>query len=181
MSDSTLHHIRAERYPEVRQLLLDVYAEIYAAEDEAFHDISRFAERADVYAALEGWEAVIGRTSDGEVTGYAFGATLPPASGWWRSAATPLPDDFTREDGRRTLAVFEVMVRAPWRGTGEAKRLHEALLADRPECRATLLVDASHDSVRRRYEEWGYAAVGDQRPFDDAPVYTMMVRALPTE
>ncbi|MFE9141880.1 hypothetical protein [Streptomyces tubercidicus] len=33
------------------------------------------------------------------------------------------------------------MVREPWRGKGEAARIHERLLRDRSEQRATLLVD----------------------------------------
>ncbi len=83
-------------------------------------------------------------TAGDGVTGYAFGAPLPAGSGWWNSAADPLPEDFTDEDGQRTFAVFAVMVRRPWRGTGEAHRLSEWLLHGRPEQRATLLVDASH-------------------------------------
>ncbi len=181
MPESLLQLIQAEQYHEVRDLLLDVYREIYADKDQAFHDVDRFAERADMYALLDGWCAVLGRTggSGGGVTGYAFGAPLPAGSAWWNSAADPLPEDFTREDGRRTFAVFEVMVRRPWRGTGEAHRLHERLLHGRPEQRATLLVDASHPAVRRRYEQWGYRALGNQQPFADAPVYTMMLRVLP--
>ncbi|WP_167538475.1 GNAT family N-acetyltransferase [Streptomyces albofaciens] len=178
MSESLLQLVRADRYREVRSLLLDVYREIYADEGQVFHNVDRFAERADMYASLDGWSAVLGRTGDngGGVTGYAFGAPLPTGSAWWNSAADPLPGDFTREDGRRTFAVFEVMVRRPWRGTGEAHRLHERLLHDRPEQRATLLVNAAHPAVRQRYEQWGYRALGDQRPFADAPVYTMMLR-----
>ncbi|MEF3113866.1 hypothetical protein [Streptomyces chrestomyceticus] len=121
-------------------------AECEAGEEQAFRDVDRFAERADMYASLDGWCAVLGRTGDsgGGVTGYAFGAPLPAGSGWWNSAADPLPEDFTDEDGQRTFAVFAVMVRRPWRGTGEAHRLSEWLLHGRPEQRATLLVDASH-------------------------------------
>ncbi|MFG2227651.1 acetyltransferase [Streptomyces sp. NPDC048644] len=64
-------------------------------------------------------------------------------------------------------------------GTGEAARIHEALPDGRPEDRATLLVDATHGAVQRRYEEWGYRCIGDQQPFADAPVYSMLVRDLP--
>lgn len=175
-----LQHVRRDRFPQVRPLLLDVYREIYASEDASFHSVGKFAERLDMYAALDGWEAVIGRTEENVVTGYTFGAPLPPGSGWWRSAAEPLPEGLTAENGRRTFAVFEIMVRAAWRGTGEAHRIHEALLAGRPEQRATLLVDTTHDQVRRRYEEWGYRSIGSQKPFQDAPVYVMMLRLLRT-
>ncbi|WP_199829040.1 hypothetical protein [Streptomyces rimosus] len=52
MSESLLQLVRADRYREVRGLLLDVCREIYADEDQAFHDVDRFAERADMYASL---------------------------------------------------------------------------------------------------------------------------------
>ncbi|WP_331759982.1 N-acetyltransferase (plasmid) [Streptomyces sp. NBC_01525] len=173
-----LQLVPAQQYSEVRALLLGLYREIYVDEDTGFHDADRFADRADAYARHPGWAAVIGRGGDGEATGYAFGAPLPPGSRWWRSARRPLPAAYTEETGGRTFAVFELMVRRPWRGTGEAARIHESLLKDRPEERATLLVDAAHDAVRRRYEEWGYLRIGDQQPFEDSPVYSMMVRDL---
>lgn len=81
-------------------------------------------------------------------------------------------------DGRRTFAVFEVMVREPWRGTGEAARIHERMLRDRPEQRATLLVDASHNGRPTTLRAVGLPS--DRRPaaVRGGPVYTMMVRQL---
>ncbi|MFI9029928.1 N-acetyltransferase [Streptomyces sp. NPDC053560] len=174
-----LEHVQRPQYPHIRTLLLEVYREVYADEKQEFHAVVRFAERIDMYAELDGWEAALGRTTDGDVTGYALGAPLPAGSRWWDSATNPLPQDFTAENGHRTFAVFELMVRPPWRGTGEAYRIHEELLGARTEQRATLLVDATHKGVRRRYEEWGYRAVGEQQPFADAPTYLMLLRDLP--
>jgi GNAT superfamily N-acetyltransferase len=76
------------------------------------------------------------------------------------------------------LALFEIMVRDPWRGTGLAHRIHEELLAGRDEERATLLVEPEHPNVKALYEEWGYQHIGDQQPFPDAPLYATMVRQL---
>jgi GNAT superfamily N-acetyltransferase len=90
----------------------------------------------------------------------------------------PLPEDFTEETGERTLALFEIMVRAPWRGTGVAHRIHEELLSERREERVTLLVDPTHAGVKRLYESWGYVRIGDQKPFPDSPLYATMVREL---
>lgn len=45
----------------------------------------------------------------------------------------PLSPDFTEETGSRTLALFEIMIRTPWRGTGVARKIHEELLAYRTE------------------------------------------------
>lgn len=95
---------------------------------------------------------------------------------WAREA--PLDLDFTEETGRRTLALFEIMVRAPWRGTGTAHAIHEELLAHRPEERVTLLVEPDHPGVKRTYESWGHKHIGDQKPFPDSPLYATMVRQL---
>jgi len=89
-----------------------------------------------------------------------------------------LPADCTTEDGRRTFAVFEVMVREPWRGTEGAARSHELLLRDRPEQRATLLVDASPTTVRRRYEHWGAGPSAISSRSRMPPVYAIMIRNL---
>ncbi|GAA0470754.1 hypothetical protein GCM10009544_36040 [Streptomyces stramineus] len=92
---------------------------------------------------------------------------------------TPLPAPDIAENGRRTLALFELMVRKPWRGTGSARRIHEELLAGRSEDRVTLLVEPTHPKVKALYERWGYEYVGDQQPFPDAPIYSTMLRPLP--
>ncbi|MEU3551274.1 hypothetical protein [Streptomyces longwoodensis] len=56
--------------------------------------------------------------------------------------------------------VSELMVRVPWRKTGAARQLHGALLEDRPEERATLLVDQEHPKVHVLYESWGWQTLG---------------------
>jgi GNAT superfamily N-acetyltransferase len=89
----------------------------------------------------------------------------------------PVPAAEIAETGRRTFALNELMVRAPWRGTGAARAIHEALLADRTEERATLLVDPTHPRVLALYERWGYRALSDLRPaWPNAPLLTVMLR-----
>ncbi|WP_138967887.1 GNAT family N-acetyltransferase [Streptomyces sp. YIM 121038] len=74
----------------------------------------------------------------------------------------------------------ELMVRAPWRGTGTARQLHDALLAHRPEERATLLVDQAHPKVHALYESWGWRTLGDLRPrVTNAPLMHPMLLTLP--
>ncbi|MEV7297701.1 acetyltransferase [Streptomyces microflavus] len=59
-----------------------------------------------------------------------------------------------------------------------SKQLHEALLADRVEAFAVLLVDPGHPRVVELYGSWGYRRVGSRRPFADSPNYAVMVRDL---
>lgn len=61
----------------------------------------------------------------------------------------------------------------PW-----ADLLHGALLKERDEDLAVLLVDVSHPKVQGLYETWGYMKAGEQRPFADSPLYAVMVKSL---
>lgn len=69
-------------------------------------------------------------------------------------------------------------MRPGWRKQGIAERLHEALLSERPEDLAVLLVDVTHPKVQDLYDSWGYTKVGEQQPFADSPLYAVMVKDL---
>ncbi len=77
------------------------------------------------------------------------------------------------------LALREIGVRAPWRGTGTARRLHDAFLDRRTEDRVTLMVNplAGDGKVRALYETWGYRAFNSQPPSELSPGLAVMVRA----
>lgn len=178
MSDITLRRVKHNELEAFRPLLCEVYADVYADElDDPFNSIERFNERLTGHANGNGWEAVIGYSGT-EPVGYAYASALRPEARWWKSQLLPLPADFAAETGQRTLALFEIMLRAPWRGIGLAHRIHEELLSERREERVTLLVDPTHAGVKRLYESWGYIHIGDQKPFPDSPVYATMVRHL---
>ncbi|MFF7649451.1 N-acetyltransferase [Streptomyces sp. NPDC007983] len=167
---------------QVRQLLLDVHVEVrgdFGLLAQPFQHVDRFNERLSGYAARPGWEAVLGHVK-GEAAGYAFGVPLAPTTRWWASMINPLPEDFTTETGTRTLALNEVLVRKPWRGTGIARRIHDELISGRAEERVVLLVNPQHGDGKLKavYEGWGYGHVGTQQPFPDSPVYDVMVRPL---
>lgn len=173
-----LKRIGRQQLDEVRPILLSVFAEVYANRmDDPFFTVERFNERLTGHAGRNEWEAVIGYVS-GEPVGYAYGAALQPGARWWMHQLDPLSEAFTEETGARTLALFEIMTREQWRGTGVAHRIHEELLASRAEERVTLLVDPRKTDVKSMYERWGYASVGEQKPFPDSPLYATMVRQL---
>ncbi|MFE5940176.1 GNAT family N-acetyltransferase [Streptomyces sp. NPDC056470] len=163
----------------LRPLLLDIYAEVYKdVQDDPFASVNRFAQGLDGWSNRPGWSCVIGYDR-GEAVGYAYGAPLPQGAAWWRGLLTPVPADVVEETGERTYALSELMVRLPWRGTGAAKALHDALLTHRDEERATLLVEQAHPKVRALYEGWGWRKLGDLRPrFDGAPLFDAMLLPL---
>ncbi|MFJ4412990.1 N-acetyltransferase [Streptomyces sp. NPDC088925] len=174
-------HYTAAKLPEIRDHILDIHVEVRTRDfglAAPFYSRERFDERLERYASRSGWTAAIG-WEDGAPVGFCFGHPLAPDTQWWEGMlGEPLPADFTREDGVRTVALNEIVVRKQWRGSAVAWQLHEAWLGLRPEERATLLVNptAGNGAVQGRYEAWGYRKVGDQKPFDDSPVFASMLR-----
>ena len=159
----------------VRQDLIDVYADVRAP---LLHlpnyRVEAFAERLDRHAHEVGWEAVLGYNS-GKAVGYAYANTLTADDRWWTRMSEPLPQGYTSAS---TMAVKEIGVRTPWRGTGVARRIHDELLACRSEERATLLVNplAGDGKVQRLYEAWGYTVFNSQQPSPESPKLVAMIR-----
>jgi GNAT superfamily N-acetyltransferase len=155
--------------------LTEVYADVYADRiANPFFSVERFAQRLDNHLRAPGYALVIAELA-GTLTGYAYGATLRADTLWWNGMREPLPPAMTRETGRRTFALNEIMVRAPWRRHGIGRRLHDALLNGRSEERATLLVEQGNEAANAAYRRWGWRRIGYLQPFPDAPVYASML------
>jgi GNAT superfamily N-acetyltransferase len=155
--------------PRLRQTLIDVHADAFAdAMDDPFNQ--RFPWFVDHWGANPAFACVVAY-NETEPVGFSYGAPPKPNREWWREHWTPDGDS-------TTFAVSELMVRPQWRKTGISQQLHDALLADRPEALAVLLVDVTHPKVRTLYESWGYEKVGDRQPFADSPLYTVMIKHL---
>ncbi|MGA5821936.1 GNAT family N-acetyltransferase [Kitasatospora sp. NPDC094028] len=152
-----------------KQLLIDVHADAYRDQaDDPF--VQRFPWFAQHWTSRPGYCCVMAYDGD-EPVGYSYGAPLEAEREWWRRYM-PAPADPS------TFAVSEVMVRPSWRKLGIAEQTHEALLAERGEALAVLNVDVTHPRVQAMYESWSYRKVGERRPFEDAPLYAVMVRQL---
>ncbi|MFH9828067.1 GNAT family N-acetyltransferase [Streptomyces bobili] len=177
MNVELCHHSSIEP---VRQTLVDIHVEVRQRDlglTGPFYSAERFGERLAAHRSQPGWEVVIAYDGS-EPAGFAYGTPLGPSTRWWTAMTTPLPEGFTVETGKRTLALNEIVVRRAWRGTGLARRIHEELLAGREEERVTLLVNpkAGDGKVQTLYERWGYEKVGEQQPFADSPVFASMMR-----
>jgi ribosomal protein S18 acetylase RimI-like enzyme len=155
----------------------NVYSEI--ALTDPFFSTERFTQRFDGYASAPGFKLCTASNSAGEAVGVAFGYTLQTGSRWWNGLQTPVADEFTQEDGNRTFAINEIMVVESLRRKGIATALHRHLLADRPESRATLLVEPENHPARNAYLHWGWTQIGVLKPFPDSPTYDSMIISLP--
>ncbi|MEV0457779.1 GNAT family N-acetyltransferase [Catellatospora methionotrophica] len=162
-------------------LVLDTYAEVYATEIAAdpFFSVPRYQDRLNAYASRAGFALALGYTGD-ELAGYVLGFRLPEGSGWWSGLQDAVDPEMLIEDGTRTVAICEIMVKEMYRRRGYARRLHDAFLHDRTEERATLLVDPINTPAKSAYRSWGWLRIGGVRPFPDSPLYDGMLLDLPT-
>lgn len=161
---------------EIRELYREVYADppYEWGDDHA----ALFAERLTVQRAQPGFALAEARHGT-ELAGYCFGVTLQPSTPWWQHLLTPLPEEMTTESPGRTLAVVEFLVRAPWRRQHIAKTLHNMLLRDRPEERATLTVLPAAQPAQQAYAKWGWHTVAQKRnPLPGSPVFDVLIKEL---
>jgi len=151
----------------------DVYADMLS---NPFDSTERYAERVKGYMQRPTFAMTVAY-ADGKPVGQAFGSSLG-SSRWWDGLLATVPDGFTDEDGTRTFALNEIMVREQWRRQGIGRRLHDLLVRGRPEQRATLLVRQENTAAQAAYASWGWRKVGLLRPFPDAPEYDALVLLL---
>jgi GNAT superfamily N-acetyltransferase len=152
----------ASRRAAVDDLYRRSYVERIARGDE-FGQPEAFLRRFDSYVSNPSFTMIVATHTDSWV-GQAWGWPLEARSRWWNGLETDSGPGFTREDGHRTFALSEIMVDQHHTGTGIAHALHDRLLADRTEERATLLVNPTNTRARAAYLRWGWTPVGTLRP-----------------
>jgi ribosomal protein S18 acetylase RimI-like enzyme len=157
-----------------------LHAEVYGAPPyRRADDAALFAGRFRVQRRQPDFVLAEARHG-GYLVGYALGMPLRPATSWWSDLTTPLPDDVTAERPGRTFAVADLLVRAPWRRQGIGRALHDLILSDRPEERATLTVLPAATAAQAAFRSWGWRKVARTRNSDPgSAVSDVLVLALP--
>ena len=154
--------------------LLALHAEVYGDPPD-----DGFARRLRVLRRQPGFVLAEARHG-GFLVGYAFGAPLRPSTSWWRQLTTPLPEEVTTEHPGRTFALADLAVRASWRRQGIAETLHDLILEDRPEERATLTVPPRAIPAQNAFRKWGWRKVARTRDGGPgAPVSDVLITTLP--
>lgn len=158
--------------------LLAVYQVVYGERlSDPFFYPTRFWERIEGTSLREGMRLVTGRVQ-GQLVGFTLGSPLAANTGWWRHFKGDVDPDMLTETGSRTFGINELQVLPEWRRRGFAKALSDALLADLPQERATLLVRTENTPAVTAYRTWGFRTIGHMQPFSDSPVYEAMVKDL---
>ena len=160
---------------ELQALHAEVYADPPSGRAE---DATVFGDRFGVQRRQPGFVLAAARHG-GYLVGYAAGMPLRPSTSWWRELTTSLPADVTTEHPGRTFALTELLVRASWRRQGIATALHDLLLADRPEERATLTVLPAATPAQSALRAWGWRKIARTRPGPGSPTCDVLVIALP--
>lgn len=157
-----------------------LHAEVYANPPYAHaDDAALFADRFRVQRRQPGFVLAEARHG-GYLVGYAAGMPLRPSTSWWRDLTIPLPGEFTTEYPGRTFALVELLVRASWRRQGIATTLHDLILANRREERATLTVLPVATPAQKAFQKWGWQKVArTSDPRRSSPVFDVLVITLP--
>ncbi|PZG50393.1 GNAT family N-acetyltransferase [Spongiactinospora gelatinilytica] len=181
MTEPTFRRYDAAAARRIRDQVALIHRDAYAdriAQGDPFTAEDEAMRRFDLYAVKSGFDLVVAHI-DGEPVGQAWGWSLDERSGaaWWRGLEYEPEPGFTYEDGRRTFALSEIMVRQQWMGRGFARALHDELLSPRPEPRATLLVRPVNERAYRAYLKWGWAKAAELRPgMPHAPLFDVLIR-----
>jgi GNAT superfamily N-acetyltransferase len=142
-------------------------------------DVGSFADRFRVMRRQPGFVLAEARHG-GYLVGYAFGMPLRPSTSWWRHLTTPLPEEVTTEHPGRTFALVELLVRASWRRQGIAATLHDLILENRPEERATLTVLPTATPAQQALRKWGWRKVARTRDAEPgSQVSDVLITSLP--
>lgn len=174
LTELTFTHHDASSAADLVDRLVAVYLDAHA-DDGPFYTEERYRRQLAGHMPAPGWSGITASTG-AALVGYAYGFPLQPSTRWWQGLTTPVPDGFTSEDGRRTFALSELLVRPAWRRRHVAKALHDQLLGARPEQRATLLARPDNAPAQAAYANWGWQKVARLHPdWDHAPHFDVLV------
>jgi len=173
--------LTAQEAASSRDQIVDLYRRSYVeriARGDKFGRPEEFLRRFDSYVTNPSFGVIVAAVDDlwvGQSWGWPLGAT----SRWWNGLQSNEGADFTHEDGHRTFALSEIMVAHDHTGHGIAHALHDRLLDDRREQRATLLVNPANTTARSAYLRWGWTKIGTLQPsWPGAAVLDAMIRPL---
>lgn len=160
--------------------LVDIYTEVYADPPYEWGQ-----EHADLFVKRFNWQRqqagfrLVEARDDGQLVGIGLGLTLSPGAPWWQNLTTPVSEDIKREYPNRTFALIELLVRVPWRRQHVAEGIHDRLLADRPEERATLTALPAAEAAQAAYRKWGWERVSQtHNPLPGSPLFDVLVKRL---
>ncbi|TDD72116.1 GNAT family N-acetyltransferase [Actinomadura darangshiensis] len=173
----TLTRHDGERTVAMLDEIAEVYVPAYAEPPYEPHPMfsrEEFIPRTTRQTTRKGFTLIGVRKGDGELVGFSFGLHFVAGS-WWRDVSGSAPPQEIVDAAK--FSVIELVVAAPHRGRGLARRLLGALLDGRPEQYAMLL--AQPDShARTIYAHWGWKQVAVVQSYPGGDIDDVLVLSL---
>jgi GNAT superfamily N-acetyltransferase len=132
---------------------------------------------ADLYAPTRDF-GLVAAWLDETMIGYAFGSPKDNPASTWEMTRRELPEVPFPGDSTPVYIFREFAVHPGHQRKGYGRMIHDALLKNRPEPLAHLLVRADNPA-KDIYQHWGWRAIGKVQPFADSPTMDAMVLRLP--
>ena len=166
----------------MREEILPVYAASHGDQmrDPWFHPDQFWERLVELYLPGRDFELVVGRVVD-EVVGYALGSPRDQHGALWADLRSTYPEWGVPVDPLPMYMFREFAVHPAHQRKGVGRRLHNALLAHRPEPAAEFLVRKANAPAQAAYRSWGWVQLGDKQPFADSPVFDRLVFKLPID
>lgn len=180
----TFRRFNAAEARKVACAVEDIYRDAYhelMAKGLAFRAPEAFMRRFAAYTRRDdsGFEmvhALIGDTPVGQAWGWPLDAYTTRWDGLRLFDAGADAAAFSEEDGFRTFALSELMVRSAHSGRGLARALYSELFAGRAEQRATVLVGRTNRRAFDAYLRWGWTHAGVLTPTHaGAPTFDVLM------
>ena len=160
--------------------LASLYTEVYAEPPYEWGNkhVALFRKWFEGQRRQDGFTLIEAR-EQGQLVAFGFGVTLLPSTPWWQNLTAPVDEAITQEYPNRTFALIELLVREPWRRQYIAETIHDSLLNNRIEERATLTVLPAAEAAHAAYRKWGWQKVAQKRnPLPGSPIFDVMVKEL---
>jgi ribosomal protein S18 acetylase RimI-like enzyme len=158
-------------------------ADVEGAVAEAFAGAPYFKTAADIRATFKRFDSQTRKDGfllsavrgDGRLVGLAYGYPLSADTGWWKDVLEPVSADLTREDGRRSFAIFELAVRPDWQRRGVGRAVHDRLTRGLRNERVILNCRPDAEAAQAFYRSLGYRRATSVIPWKNAPLYDVML------
>ncbi|MGH3428666.1 MAG: GNAT family N-acetyltransferase [Mycobacteriales bacterium] len=180
MKDVDLVTINSDQAQFHLEELIETYLDVHSSDADEFFSEERYRRQLESHLKAPGWAAVCAY-QEGKLIGYVYGFRLSEGTAWWDGLVDEAPADFVHETGTKTFAISELLVRKKYQRQGVATLLHNELVENRTEERATLLVRPENSAAQTAYQSWGWQKVNRLHPdwgSITAPTYDVMIRQL---
>lgn len=175
--------IKFEVHTDASQNLISAMAELYWTDfvpqelrqaNPEFYSKPRFLKRMKGYASRPFFRFITAHVG-GELVGFTTTASLIPSSTWWEEMTPKQPPEFYPEDGSRTLAIFDVLVKEDFRGHKIATELHRLSVKDITFQRVTLLSSKPQQPAFDMWLHFGYEIIGN-KPMQNGPQLSVFLK-----